>query len=93
MFIYKQSCKYFFIHQTAPYSSSRLENECILREIVFPLDFDKIEHFEISKNYIKIKIGRLYFEVNNDEVEVGRSRLGFGFRSVSTLNERPVNMW
>ena len=32
----------------------------------------------------------MYLEVNNDEVEVGRSRLGLGFRSVSTLNERPV---
>ena len=37
-----------------------------------------------------MKIDKLYLEVNNDEVEVGRSRLGFGFRSVSTLNERPV---
>ena len=46
-----------------------------------------------------MKIDKLYSEVNNDEVEVGRSRLGFGFRSVSTLNERPVcyiyvyNIW
>ena len=37
-----------------------------------------------------MKIDKLYLEVNNDEVEAGRSRLGFGFRSVSTLNERPV---
>ena len=32
-------------------------------------------------------------EVNNDEVEVERSRFGFGFRSVSTLNERPVLLY
>ena len=37
-----------------------------------------------------MRIDKLYLEVDNDEVEVGRSRLGLGFRSVSTLNERPV---
>ena len=34
-----------------------------------------------------MKIDELYLEVNNDEIEVGRSRLGLGFRSESTLNE------
>ena len=38
-----------------------------------------------------MKIAKLYLEVNDDEVEVGRSILGFGFRSVSTLSERPVH--
>ena len=37
-----------------------------------------------------MEIDKLHLEVNNDGVEVARSRLGFGFRSVSTLIERPV---
>ena len=56
---------------------------------MFPVDFEKIGNFEISTNIKNMEIDKLYLEVNNDEVEVGRSRLGFGFRSVSTLNERP----
>ena len=79
------------IHQTAPYSSSRLENYCILREIVFPIDFKKSKTLKFEN--IKKEIDKLYLEVNNDEVEVGRSRLGFGFRSVSTLNEKPVYIY
>ena len=40
-----------------------------------------------------MKIDKLYLEVDNDDVEVGTSRLGFGFRTVSTLNERPGYMF
>ena len=43
LFVYRIILEHRFIHQRAPYSSSRLENLCIRRKLEFPIDFGKIE--------------------------------------------------